>query len=254
MTSIRVVQQRLAAMEAAWDRLRSPLGDHFTLLTVFRKWSEAGYSRAWCDDNFVKLRALRTAQRICDQLMQDVQQMSSSSHQPQTGEGRKSFALNSKIRNKHSTLSSRRRQQAVVVAIASALFMNAARRCSPHDAAQQVFRSCDVLPSQIAEGVRLMHLHPDSALASAAAAGSTSEYVVYQVPTADTCSNLSVTVYVITGSCAHYEAVHEKRAAGEGRDSIGAAARLEVRFAPTAQRQTASPSCWGCSRFGGRIR
>lgn len=68
----------------------------------------------------------------------------------------------------------RKRTAKLSEAIANALYMNAARRCSP-DA--PIYRSFDLIPTLVAEGVRLLHLHPDSSLGQS----TRSEFVVYQV-------------------------------------------------------------------------
>lgn len=51
-----------------------PMGDHTTMLNVFRAWEENGCDPHWCKENFLHHRALRQAndirRQLCDQLQQ----------------------------------------------------------------------------------------------------------------------------------------------------------------------------------------
>ncbi|CAM9805601.1 unnamed protein product [Scytosiphon promiscuus] len=50
---------------------RHPLGDHFTYLAVFRAWEASGFSDAWAKEEFLRVRALRTARSVRAQLLGD---------------------------------------------------------------------------------------------------------------------------------------------------------------------------------------
>lgn len=44
------------------------LGDHLTLLTIWRQWSETGFSNIWCEDNFLQYRTLKRVKEVRAQL------------------------------------------------------------------------------------------------------------------------------------------------------------------------------------------
>ena len=50
-------------------RFFSPLGDHITLLDVYRQWVRSGRSTQWCQDNFIVERSLRRAEDVRKQLI-----------------------------------------------------------------------------------------------------------------------------------------------------------------------------------------
>jgi len=50
-------------------RFFQPEGDHLTFLTVYNAWKEAKLTNAWCYENFVQVRALKTAQDTRKQLI-----------------------------------------------------------------------------------------------------------------------------------------------------------------------------------------
>jgi ATP-dependent RNA helicase DHX8/PRP22 len=50
-------------------RFFSPLGDHITLLDVFRQWVRHGRSSHWCIENFIVERSLRRAEDVRKQLI-----------------------------------------------------------------------------------------------------------------------------------------------------------------------------------------
>ena len=152
------VDQRARAIDSAQSALRDERGDHFTLLRVFREWEAAADGKEWCERHFVKLRALRNARNIYSQLLPDAK-----------------ACLTQTPASDRRGLSSRRREELVRFSILQGLFMNAARRCSPDST---VYRSCDLVVPGASDGVRLLHLHPDSSLV---AATSIADYVVYQV-------------------------------------------------------------------------
>ena len=49
-------------------RFNQPEGDHLTLLTTYNAWKSAGYSKSWCQTNFINARGMKRAQDIRDQL------------------------------------------------------------------------------------------------------------------------------------------------------------------------------------------
>ncbi|KAJ6504155.1 P-loop containing nucleoside triphosphate hydrolase protein [Mycena vitilis] len=46
-----------------------PAGDHFTLLNLWKEWSEAGFSHQFCYEQFVQFRSLNRARDVRDQLV-----------------------------------------------------------------------------------------------------------------------------------------------------------------------------------------
>jgi ATP-dependent RNA helicase DHX8/PRP22 len=50
-------------------RFHHPHGDHLTLLNVYNHWVNSGYSREWCQENFVQERSLKRARDIRRQLV-----------------------------------------------------------------------------------------------------------------------------------------------------------------------------------------
>lgn len=120
-------------------------GDHFTFLHLYEQWIEHGCSDEWCTANFVRRRALMLAKRVRAQLADEAEKLG--------------------LRFNEKKASDRR----ISKAICAGFFYNAARRCVN----ESVFRS---LPMG-SEDVKLMHLHPQSALAFV----RPPEYVVYQV-------------------------------------------------------------------------
>jgi len=43
-------------------------GDHLMLLSIYNQWSESGYSRQWCVENFIQYRSMCRARDVRDQL------------------------------------------------------------------------------------------------------------------------------------------------------------------------------------------
>ena len=151
------LDQRARAIDSAQAALKDERGDHFTVLRVFRQWEAAVDGKEWCERHFVKSRALRNARNIFSQLLPDAK--ACLGQPPSSG----------------YRLSSRRREEMVRSAILRGVFMKAARRCSPDS---MVYRSFDLAVPGTSEGVRLMHLHPDSSLVVAT---HIADHVVYQV-------------------------------------------------------------------------
>merc|ERR1712093_214797 len=65
MLQVQTVFYRPRDKQAQADQRRAryfqPEGDHLTLLAVYGAWKEAKFSNHWCYDNFVQVRALKTA-------------------------------------------------------------------------------------------------------------------------------------------------------------------------------------------------
>ena len=151
--------------------MQHPLGDHLTYLGIFEAYEYAGaggerHQREWCERNFLRHRALRSAMKIRDQLLGDAAKVgltgssggaassssssssSTSSRQRDTGHDRSSIGGNSRSggtghgnrgSSSSSSSSSSSRPGAgvglsletrLVNAVVSGLFMNAARRCA----------------------------------------------------------------------------------------------------------------------------
>ncbi|CAI2328535.1 unnamed protein product [Caenorhabditis sp. 36 PRJEB53466] len=47
----------------------SPAGDHITLMNVYNKWKESGFSQRWCVENYVQHRTMKRARDVRDQLV-----------------------------------------------------------------------------------------------------------------------------------------------------------------------------------------
>lgn len=50
-------------------RFNDPTGDHLTLLNVYEDWAADGRSKDWCFTNFIHQRAIRSADKVRDQLV-----------------------------------------------------------------------------------------------------------------------------------------------------------------------------------------
>lgn len=46
------------------------LGDHLTLLNIWKQWAETGFSNIWCEDNFLQYRTLKRIKEVRAQLEQ----------------------------------------------------------------------------------------------------------------------------------------------------------------------------------------
>ncbi|CAL1213894.1 Oligonucleotide/oligosaccharide-binding (OB)-fold family protein [Candida parapsilosis] len=51
------------------DQFDAPEGDHLTLLNIFTQWMKYGYSKHWCEDNFLQYKTLHRARHIFQQLI-----------------------------------------------------------------------------------------------------------------------------------------------------------------------------------------
>ncbi|KAH3677008.1 hypothetical protein WICMUC_001914 [Wickerhamomyces mucosus] len=61
-------EQELADKKKA--RFTHPHGDHLTYLNIYNAWVNNGYSKTWCEDNFIQERSLKRARDIRNQLLQ----------------------------------------------------------------------------------------------------------------------------------------------------------------------------------------
>lgn len=152
--------------EASHALFRHPLGDHFTYLAVYRAWEASGYSDAWAKDEFLRVRALRTARSVRAQLLAEVRKAS--------GRGRASGVVGKGV----EITSCGREFDKVRKAVCAGYFMNGGQRCSK----EWVYRSLAVEALQEEgtgtgqSGLTLMYLHPTSSLVHAP---EPPEHVVY---------------------------------------------------------------------------
>jgi len=94
------------AQEAQAEFLH-PLGDHSTLLNVYRAWEDNGCDMQWCKDNFIHHRALRQAKDIRKQLCDALRK------------GNVNFNDNAK-----------RSDEGMLKALCAGFYMQSARQCS----------------------------------------------------------------------------------------------------------------------------
>ncbi|QOU18208.1 hypothetical protein BRETT_005270 [Brettanomyces bruxellensis] len=106
-----------------------PSGDHLTLLTVYRRWQDANYSRAWCTSHYLHWKSLHRAREVVRQLTGMV--------------GASSLSSSSSL----STPS----PPTILKAFLSGFFKNCAKR-SPNDSFHTLAENTPV------------HIHPSSAL------------------------------------------------------------------------------------------
>lgn len=90
-------------------------GDLLTLLHIYRKWEESGFSKDWCIDNFVHEKSMRKAKDVKEQLIKLIGNIS-----------RKENGL------KLTVLSCRNQLDNVRKAFVSGFFKNSAKRASNH--------------------------------------------------------------------------------------------------------------------------
>lgn len=108
-------------------KFNQPEGDHLTLLTVYNAWKASGYSKSWCQENYINGRGMKRAQDIRNQL-----------------EGIMD-------RYKHQIVSSGRNYNKVRRALISGFFTHAAKK-DPQEGYKTVVEGTPV------------YLHPSSAL------------------------------------------------------------------------------------------
>lgn len=153
--------------EASHALFRHPLGDHFTYLAVYRAWEASGFSDAWAKEEFLRVRALRTARSVRSQLLGEVRKASGGGRR----RGRQEIGL--------EVTSCGRDLDKVRKAVCAGYFTNAGQRCSK----EWVYRSLAVGALQQEgdddarrSGLTLMYLHPTSSLVHAQ---EPPEHVVY---------------------------------------------------------------------------
>jgi len=100
--------EQLQDAEEAQQRFMHPLGDHLTLLRVYRKWEDNGCSPEWCKENYVHHRALRQARDIRGQLCEQLD--------------RAGISTQNHVRHKLG--------EAVLRALCAGFFVQSARMCS----------------------------------------------------------------------------------------------------------------------------
>jgi len=65
-------KEQAATVDAAQQRFFDSMGDHKTLVNVFRRWENNGFDASWCKKHYLHHRALRQARdirsQLCDQL------------------------------------------------------------------------------------------------------------------------------------------------------------------------------------------
>lgn len=151
--------------EASHALFRHPLGDHLTYLAVYRAWEASGYSDAWAKEEFLRVRALRTARSVRAQLLGEVRKASGGRRRGGGGGG-------------DLVTSCGRDFDKVRKAVCAGYFMNAGQRCSK----EWVYRSLAVGALHVdgedgrQSGLTLMYLHPTSSLVHAP---EPPEHVVY---------------------------------------------------------------------------
>lgn len=64
---------QVEAAEAAQSAFIDPMGDHTTLLNVYREYEAHGRDMGWCKENYLHMRALRQASDIRSQLLEQLE-------------------------------------------------------------------------------------------------------------------------------------------------------------------------------------
>ena len=99
-------------MEIAHSQLRHSRGDYWTYLRIYLEWEKHGFSPEWCSNNYLHYRSMKMARNIKEQLVCDC----------------KKSSVNIQIKNvRLSEVMDAKNEFRVGQAIASALYMNAAR-------------------------------------------------------------------------------------------------------------------------------
>lgn len=62
-------KERKEAADSARKAFNDPMGDHLSLLNVWRQYEESGYSNQWCHEHFVQLKSMKKAREIREQLV-----------------------------------------------------------------------------------------------------------------------------------------------------------------------------------------
>lgn len=116
-------------------------GDHLTLLNVYRKWEASGFSRDWCNDNFIHEKSMKKARDVKNQLIRLMETVD-----------KKEPGVNLKL------VSCKNRLEQVRKAFVSGFFKNCAKRSSNHGHHDEdgVFRT-------LADNLSV-YIHPSSSL------------------------------------------------------------------------------------------
>lgn len=62
-------KDRKEAADSARKAFNDPLGDHLSLLNVWRQYEESNFSNQWCHEHFVQVKSMKKARDIRDQLV-----------------------------------------------------------------------------------------------------------------------------------------------------------------------------------------
>ena len=170
--------ERRRHIEATHSRFWDSMGDFVTYFNVFSTWFHEGKeAKSWCEENFIKFRAMRTAKKIRDQLVAD------------------GLKLKSDISTELPKELSYKGKARICYCVASGLYMNAARRIG----GENMYRSLPLKGSD----VQMLNIHPTSALRDNT---SEAEYIVYQELLA------SGKIYVKHLSVIHIDTLERRRA------------------------------------------
>ncbi|TID31400.1 hypothetical protein CANINC_000029 [Pichia inconspicua] len=138
------------------DKLKQRFDDHngdlLTLLHIYRKWEESGYSKNWCTDNFIHEKSMRKAKDVKTQLLRLVENI-----------GRKENGLKLSLTSCKGQLDNIRK------AFVSGFFKNSAKRASNHGHNDES-GSFKTLADNLT-----VYLHPSSSLFKVPGV----EYVIY---------------------------------------------------------------------------
>ena len=62
-------KDRKEAADNSRKSFNDPLGDHLTLLNVWRQYEESNYSNQWCHEHFVQVKSMKKARDVREQLL-----------------------------------------------------------------------------------------------------------------------------------------------------------------------------------------
>ena len=62
-------KDKIIHADTARQNFFDPVGDHMTLLKVYKQWEETGHSTQWCFENFIQHRSMKRARDVRDQLV-----------------------------------------------------------------------------------------------------------------------------------------------------------------------------------------
>ena len=99
-------------IDRAHTKLRHPRGDYWTYLKIYLEWEKCGFSPEWCSEQYLHYRSLKMARNIKEQLQFDC----------------KKASVNMSVQNvRTEEVFDPKNESRVGMAIAAALYMNAAR-------------------------------------------------------------------------------------------------------------------------------